>query len=764
MRRLAIFSFSFGAAALCAALLPLDGALWLLGALALAAALLTGLPHGSKKARLAVRWGAMGLAAGFLWTAGYTALFWRPAQALDDRTVRLSGTVAEWPQEREYGWSVLVRMETEGPAVPTLLFADSQAAQLRPGDRVETVAHCTLADRSRAGEEITYYTAKGILITAQGYGLLSWERPEAVPLRDRPALWSRALKDSIDRSFPGDAAPLVKALVTGNRDSLTDPFTTSLQRTGLSHTVAVSGMHLAFLAGLVSLLLGASRRLTALVLIPMSALFCLVAGCTPSVVRAAIMIVLLQLAPLFRRERDDCTALGTALLLLLLWNPYSAAHIGLQLSFAAVAGILLCAGKVQRGLLALLPKPGAGKGLLARAGRRVLYFTASTCGATVGASLLTTPLVALYFDAVPLISPLSNLLTLWAVGLLFGAGLCLGTLGLLLPRLAALGAVPAALLARYLDGVIQWLAGFPFSSVTMGPVYYRAWIVLVYLLALSAFLLPGRKRWTVSVCCGISALCLAMVLSSWSFWRGPGAVTALDVGQGESILVRSGGFLTLVDCGGSGYENAGDTVAGYLGDFGVRRLDLLVVTHFHNDHANGVARLLERMEVGLLALPDVDQESPIRQELLSAAERTGTEVRFIRSDTALELDVERTVRLFAPLGAGETNEEGLSVLASQGDFDALITGDMGADVERALLARTELPRVEVLAVGHHGSQYSTGQELLERIRPEIALISVGKHNSYGHPDPGTVERLLAAGTEVYRTDLHGTVTVRRNEA
>lgn len=209
MRRLAIFSFSFGAAALCAALLPLDGTLWLLGALALAAALLTGLPHGSKQARLAVRWGAMGLAAGFLWTAGYTALFWRPAQALDDRTVRLSGTVAEWPQEREYGWSVLVRMETEGPAVPTLLFADSQAAQLRPGDRVETVAHCTLADRSRAGEEITYYTAKGILLTAQGYGLLSWERPEAVPLRDRPALWSRALKDSIDRSFPGDAAPLV---------------------------------------------------------------------------------------------------------------------------------------------------------------------------------------------------------------------------------------------------------------------------------------------------------------------------------------------------------------------------------------------------------------------------------------------------------------------------------------------------------------------------------------------------------------------------
>ena len=326
MRRLAIFSFSFGAAALCAALLPLDGALWLLGALALAAALLTGLPHGSKKARLAVRWGAMGLAAGFLWTAGYTALFWRPAQALDDRTVRLSGTVAEWPQEREYGWSVLVRMETEGPAVPTLLFADSQAAQLRPGDRVETVAHCTLADRSRAGEEITYYTAKGILLTAQGYGLLSWERPEAVPLRDRPALWSRALKDSIDRSFPGDAAPLVKALVTGNRDSLTDPFTTSLQRTGLSHTVAVSGMHLSFLAALVSGLLGRGKRRSALVTCGVVLVFTLISGCTPSVVRAAVMLILLQLAALLGRERDPLTALALALMLLLAWNPFSSAR------------------------------------------------------------------------------------------------------------------------------------------------------------------------------------------------------------------------------------------------------------------------------------------------------------------------------------------------------------------------------------------------------------------------------------------------------
>ena len=119
-----------------------------------------------------------------------------------------------------------------------------------------------------------------------------------------------------------------------------------------------------------------------------------------------------------------------------------------------------------------------------------------------------------------------------------------------------------------------------------------------------------------------------------------------------------------------------------------------------------------------------------------------------------------SLRLFAPLGAGETNEEGLSVLATSGDFDVLITGDMGGDVEQLLLEHTELPHVELLVVGHHGSKYSTSPELLTAIQPETAVISVGADNRYGHPTSETLERLSAAGTELYRTDLQGTVLIR----
>lgn len=761
---LAILSFFFAGAVFCANYLPLESLLLPLGGGFTLAFGLTFLPQVRKRPQgRTARYAAFGLALGFLWTAGYSWVFWRPAELLDEKTVRLTATVSQWSQETDYGgFSVLARADTEGWAtVPILLYVDDQGADLRPGDRIETVTHCALADHASSGEEITYYTAKGIFLTGQAYGRLEVERPDHIPLRDWPAYWSQALKESISKAFPSDVSGLVQALVTGNRDNLSDPFTTSLQRAGLSHTVAVSGMHLAFLAGLLSMLFGGWRRLASLVTIPVTILFTLTAGCTPSVVRAAVMILLLHIGPLFYRERDEFTSLGGALLLLLLYNPFSAAHIGLQLSFAAVAGIFLCAQPLQTALMARIPFRPAKRWTFWWAIQLVPKFIVSTFCATLGASVFTVPLSAIYFQSVSLIAPLSNLLTLWAVGILFGAGVLIGTLGVFVPELAALVALPIAPLGRYLNAVIDGLSSLTFSAVTTQSVYYRAWLVLVYLILILIPILPGKKRWIIPTCCGVTTLCLAMLLNAWSFWWGSGAITVLDVGQGQSVLVRSGQFLCLVDCGGDGYDSAGDIAADFLGDYGVGRLDLLVLTHFHADHANGVAQLLKRLQVDTLAIPPATgEEEPLREEILSAAQEQGVEVLEVGEDTLLTLDQNRTIQLYAPLGAGETNEAGLTCLVSNGDFDTLITGDMGSDVEQQLLAHAALPDLEVLVAGHHGSKSSTSEQLLAHTAPDYAFLSAGEHNSYGHPAQETLERLAAAGCRIYRTDLQGTITLR----
>ena len=765
MRTLAAFAFSFAAAVFLTIyagldpwLLPLGGAL---AGLALLLLLLP-LPKGSVRKRVVLI--LSGLAAGFLWTAVYMAVFFQPARELDGQTVRMSATVADWPQEGTYGgYTVVVSAETErGVNVTAILYLDGQGEKLRPGDRIETIVHCTLGDRTFSGEEISYYTAKGIFLRGTAYGRLDVRRSDHVSPRYYPVWASKALKAGIDAAFPEDAAGFVRALVTGSRDNLTGEFTTSLARAGLNHMVAVSGMHLAFLATVLTTLLGRGKRTTAFFTIVWVALFCGVAGNTPSVLRSAVMILLLQFAPLLDREQDGPTALALALLLLLGVNPFSAAHIGLQMSFAAVAGILLASDRVQDWLLRRchmdeLQTSGNWRQKLLWAAPK---FAISTFSATLGASIFTVPLAALHFRTVSLIAPISNLLAMWAIGLLFLGGLGVGTLAVFLPGPAAVLALPFTALVRYLQWVVDLASRPALAALPLESVYYRMWLVLVYALVVLFVLTKGRRPVWMPLAAGAAGLVLAVALTRASFYSGQLAVTVLDVGQGQSVLVRTGTYLTLVDCGGDSRDNPGDVAADYLQALGISSLDLLVVSHYHADHANGVPQLLSRVKVDAIALPDVEEDDPLRVEIAAAARARNVQVMWIQKEIDLEMGSDK-VSIFPPMAEeGTANELGLTVLATVGQTDVLITGDMEQEGERRLVGQAALPDIEVLVVGHHGSDTSSTPELLEAVKPDLALISVGLNNKYGHPSWDTLVRLDQIGAAIYRTDLYGTIEVQ----
>lgn len=765
MRVLATGAFSFSASIFAAICLKLDAAVLPLAAgsaltMAAAAVALGRWPRVRRRVVLV----SLGMSAGFLWTGSYAQLFFRPAQELDGQTVVLHATVADYPQEETYGgFSLPARVETDGLVRPlAVLYVDEQGAGLRPGDEISAVVHYTLANRSFSGEEITYYTAKGIFLRGEVYGRLDVCRPEQVPVQYWPAVLAGALKKGIARAFPQREAGIVQGIVTGNRDNLTDEFTSSLQRVGMSHTVAVSGMHLAFLAqGLVTLR-GRGRRSTAVLTILWAVLFSALCGHTPSVDRAAMMIVLLQIAPLFNRERDLPTSLGFALMVLLLLNPYAAAHIGLQLSFAAVAGIALASDKIQDWLLGVFHLERHGERWTQRILKKIPRFCVSTLSATLGASVLTVPLVAFYFDTCSLISPLANLLTLWAVGFIFVGGLLVGAVAVALPELGEILAVPVVWLVRYVENAVGLLAVPNLSALSMECLIYRAWLVFIYLLLAAALICKGKKRPWIPLCAGVSTLCLSVLAVGLSARMGEMLVAVLDVGQGQSVVLYQKNLYALVDCGGNGEENAGDVAADYLQSRGVSRLDMLILTHLHEDHANGVPRLLERLRVETIYLPEEAEDSALRREILELADEKRIAVVTVTRDLSINTGQGQAVALYAPVEeSGETNERGLTVLADGGSFRALMTGDMGAAGEEALLNIADLAQTEVLVVGHHGSDTSTTQALLDLARPEYALISVGEHNLYGHPAQETLERLEEAGAEVYRTDWDGTIEIKK---
>lgn len=195
--------------------------------------------------------------------------------------------------------------------------------------------------------------------------------------------------------------------------------------------------------------------------------------------------------------------------------------------------------------------------------------------------------------------------------------------------------------------------------------------------------------------------------------------------------------------------------------YGWDRLDCVALTHYHEDHAGGLDELLSRVEVGLLYLPqlgDSEDQGALQAEVLALAARYGVPVRYVEAVETAELGA-AALTLFPPLAAGDTNEEGLTALCTAGDFDALITGDMGESTEELLVERYDLPDIEVLLVGHHGSRYSTGKALLEAVTPEIGVISVGQ-NTYGHPASETMDRMARRGMTLYRTDLQGNILIR----
>lgn len=702
----------------------------------------------------------LGALAAALWAATYFSLFRAPAERMAGEEVAISGEVASYPVATSIGgYSVTLRLGEGLLAPDALAFGPEDWVGLKPGDRLSFTGRLRPSDRA-FGDETTYYTAKGVYLMAYCRGETELVSAPSVPPRYWPALCAHALRDGIYAAFDETAAPIAAAVTLGDKSGLDDTLYSALNRAGLMHAAVVSGLHISFLMGAALALFGRNRR-TALALLPLLVFYALMAGGTPSAFRAVIMDSALLFAPLARREGDGPSALAFALLFLLIQNPFAAASVGLQLSFASVAGILLAAEPLFRWMYRPLRarKPGKDRRIarkLWEAGRYAL----SSASVSLGAMLFTAPIIALYFGQILLLSPLSGILALWALSLLVVCALALGTLAVFLPGVAALLGTVAGLLAHYARWVALALGRFPFASLSTDSVYCVIWLAAVYLVLAAAFLGKERPRRPLL---GVGALalllCAAIGLGRLEADGADLSVAALDVGQGSATVLQSGGRTALVDCGGSGSRSAGDVAADYFAAQGRTRLDLLVLTHFDSDHCNGVEQLFYRMRVETVAVPggETDPEGLARVAELAGWE--GAELLVVDDTRALPLGGAE-VTLFPPLGGGTSNESGLFALCSAGEFDALITGDADAFVEKMLVKYCPIPDVELLIVGHHGSKSSSCEEFLRAAAPEIALISAGANNSYGHPARSTLERLEALGARIRRTDQEGTVTVQ----
>lgn len=540
-----------------------------------------------------------------------------PVRSMNGRNAVITATVLQDAVVYEDNQRAELSID-QGDALPrsfrALCYLPLTEEPLLAGDRVKVSTGFYLASDMEGFDRAVYQAADGCFITASytktkegepiTFSVLPSERGS---IRFLPQRIARFCREAVAQALPARQAGLLNALLLGDKSGLSDDDELSLRIAGLSHLIAVSGLHIGFLVAFCYFLLG--RRYGTIVSIPLVLSFVPVAGATPSVIRAAVMYLITAGAFVSRREANGLNSLFVALALLLLTNPYSISSLSLQLSFAATLGLILFAGKMQR----RLTKPFAARGRIIKKAASV---AAGALSCSVCAMVFTTPILLSSFGYVSILSILSNLLVTGITSVCFIGGfllcICTGCFPIAVPVLAAvvrplLGAILfiAEEISEVPFGLINWTDGFGVAAL------------LVFLAGVLLWLLAGKHiRWRFA----LPVFCIAvtgLTVSGAYYDRSHYTITYLPCGVGQAIIVSDAAqHMTLIDCSGdSGYHNAAALVQEWMRWHGFRKIDTLILTAVDKGHARNLPELLTQTEVGEIWIPAGCKETKTNQEL-----------------------------------------------------------------------------------------------------------------------------------------------------
>lgn len=681
----------------------------------------------------------LGISFGLIWTYGHDQLYVRNARMLDGITEKATIEATDYIIVNDYGYRVNGKVKVNGLPYNVYVSFD-EYFEVKPGDTLSGSFRFRFTGFNGKSES-TYHQGKDILLLAYATDSFIYKPSENISWKYFAVQLRYIIKNRVNAVFPDDIAGFAQALLLGDTSNLSYEDDSALKISGIRHIVAVSGLHVSILLSFAYAFSRGNRYLHAIIGLPLLFLFAAVAGFTPSIVRACVMQGVMIIGILLDNEYDAPTSLSFAVLLILSTNPLSITAISFQLSVGCVIGIMLFGRKVRNVILRTKLGPAKGKSLKSR----IVRTFAGSVSATLSSMVFTIPISGWCFGSVSVVSLFTNFLTLWIVSFCFYGVVISVILSFICPALASMFAWLISWPIRYILCVAKILSKIPFASVSVHNTYFLVWILFCYLIFILFFIIKKREAILLVVLAVIS-----FIVSAFFAYLEPRTdnyrMTVLDVGQGQCVLLQSKDSCYVVDCGGDYSIEAADLAAQTLRSCGIQRVDGLVLTHFDVDHSGGAEYLIAQMEIDHVYGPDHDGnfDYPYKK---------------VRNETILECGT-GVITILPGEKDKSANESSLCILFQAEDCDILITGDRNSDGERYLFDQYDIPQLDVLVAGHHGSDSSTSLYLLQNTLPKSVVISVGRNNGYGHPDPAVLRRLSRIGSVVWRTDIDGTIIIR----
>ena len=752
--------------------------------------------------------GVFALTAGVLWAEARIFTLDAQEQWVKERQEKGQGEFIgeiEQIEETGNGWELVIKNLREKESVPdsasetavpdrllvraeSLLPEDADAFFV--GRTIRVKGEISAFDPARNPGEFDYRLyqfSRGIV------GQISWARVEAAGNRDEMEPYPELLAclrnkwSSLIRSMCREPeAGLFCSVLLGDKKTLDTEIRSLYQQNGIAHLLAISGLHLSILGmGLYRLIRKAGSPI-----LPGACAACaavlsygLLIGASGSTKRAIIMMLCAFGADCVGRTYDSLSALGLAALLIAGEEPYQLLQSGFQLSFGAVMGI----GCFGSDLTAEWRRHRKNTNRKARQKQmnkiagNLLDHTVGSFTASLAVQIVTAPMIAFHFFRFPLYGIFLNMIVIPLMAYALYSGILGLILGSLYPPAGRLALQAGCWIFAFYEKICRWMEGIPGSSFLIGrPELWQ--LCLYYGVVLGAW-----KGWNCFRDKKIdrekeaerAGLLFRLKLAIWTIlaFIGPMtlktpaprelAVTFLDVGQGDGIVIRRGKTVFLVDGGSTDKKSLGrQSLLPFLESRGIGAVDYSIVTHGDQDHISGLLYLLDQgIPIRNLILPEAGKGQEIYENLERLAEGQGGAVHYFSQGNRIEKEgsLRLTMTCLYPdrdspaFGQTETNRHSLVFLVEYGSFRMLLTGDMEGEDEKRLIGQNRIRPVHVLKVAHHGSRSSTTWPLLETTLPQYGVISCGKGNSYGHPHTETLERLKRRKVQILQTGEQGAI-------
>ncbi len=590
--------------------------------------------------------------------------------------------------------------------------------------------------------------------------------------------WRQSLQLLIQTHLKSPESAVFLAMILGQRNLLPADIADQFQRTGTAHLLVVSGLHVGFLTavfflGLRMLLRWARSWLprtwrpswrptpvAALLCIPPMLLYCSLVGWKISTTRAALMVSSYMLAVIVSRPRAVLHALALAAALILLFDPRAVSSLGFQLSFAAVAALALVS-----------TRHWSQPQLCTTSQRWRRRLTAGLLGSSA-AYFATLPILLGAFHTIPTYGIAANIMLMPLASILIPAGVIGTGLAVFSPLLAPAIFPPLALLVSCITGVVHYIATLPGAQFHTAALPIPSLVGYYALLVLALYPTGMRRRLPYAgVCAGL--------LVAGIGWHYLGArahelrITFLAVGTGDAIVIQAPGNHNILIDGGGTYDGRFDigmrVVAPFLWQQHIRRFDLLALSHTHPNHARGLISILRHFPTSHLLTNGSPLQADYFQDLATISGRWGTELHTALAGPRQWRWGDLQLSVLSPPATEASqptswhppteNDRGLVLLLQYGATRVLFTSDIQHATERWLLGHSTALHADILQIPHHGSRTSTLPAFVERVRPQVGIISAGAGNPYGHPHPEVLQTLEQRHIQIYRTDKHGAVTI-----